>query len=119
MTADRTFPGVSSTFPIPRRSRWEWLERASPTSGWTSGGSCASDVVLGNVFAHDAFVPLQLPLMVRAIGEPIGNADLPLDRTGRHGDSRLLSVGDDFLQAQLAVAENGDESNEHGVLRLS
>src|SRR5664279_1393574 len=99
MTADRTLPDAWSTFPIPRRSRWEWLERASPTSSSTSCSSCASYVVLGNVFAHDAFVPLQLPLMVRAIGEPIGNADLPLDRTGRHGDSRLLTIGDDLLQA--------------------
>src|SRR5664279_5561285 len=99
MTGGRTFPAASSTFPIPRRSRWEWSEKVSPTSSSTSCSSCASNIALGNVFAHDAFVPLQLPFMVRAIGEPIGNADLPLDRTGRHGDSRLLTIGDDLLQA--------------------
>src|ERR1700686_4662152 len=86
MAADRTFPDAPSTFPIPRRSRWEWLKRALPTSGSTSCSSRASYVVLGNVFAHNAFVPLQFPFMVRAIGEPIGDADLPLDGAGRHGD---------------------------------
>src|SRR5512140_1056607 len=98
MTADHTLPDAWSTFPIPRRSRSEWSERVSPTSSSTSCSSSVSDVVLGNVFAHDAFVPLQLPFMVRAVGKPIGNADLPLDRAGRHGNSRLLTVGDDLLQ---------------------
>jgi hypothetical protein len=55
--------------------------------------------------------------MIRPLGEPIGNPDLRIDRTGRHGDSRLFAVGDDFLEAELAVAENGDKCNEHGVLR--
>jgi hypothetical protein len=33
---------------------------------------------------------------------------------GSHGDARLLTVGNDFLKAQLAVAENSDKSNKHG-----
>jgi hypothetical protein len=52
--------------------------------------------------------------MIRAVGEPLGNADLAIDLTGRDGDTRLVTVGDDFLQTQLAVAENGDERNKHG-----
>jgi len=51
------------------------------------------------------------------MGEPIGNPDLRIHRTSRHGDPRLFAVGDDFLEAELAVAENGDKSNEHDVLR--
>jgi hypothetical protein len=51
------------------------------------------------------------------MSEPIGNADLRIHRAGCHGDTRLFTVGDDFLQAELAVAENGDKSDEHDVLR--
>jgi hypothetical protein len=32
-----------------------------------------------------------------------------------HGDSGLIAVGDDLLQADLAVAQQGDEGNEHGI----
>ena len=56
-------------------------------------------------------------MVIRALGEPIGEADLRIDHTGGHGDARLFSIGDDFLQAELAVAEHGDKGNEHGVLR--
>jgi hypothetical protein len=27
----------------------------------------------------------------------------------------LIAVGDDLLQADLAVAQQGDEGNEHGI----
>jgi len=71
---------------------------------------------LRNIFAHHAFISLQLPLVIGAVGEPFGNADLRIDLTGRHGDARLLTGGNDFLQAKLAVTENSDESNKHGHL---
>src|SRR5271169_1770031 len=80
--------------------------------GWRT-----SRLAFGNVFAHDAFVTLQLPLMIRTIGEPIGNPDLPVYLTGGHGDARLLTGGNDFLQAELTVAENSDKSDKHGDLR--
>jgi hypothetical protein len=47
----------------------------------------SSGFALGDVFAHDAFVPLQLPLVIRAVGEPFGDADLGTDLTGSHGDA--------------------------------
>src|ERR1700682_5565605 len=40
MTADRTFPDESSTSPIPRRNRSEWLDAVLPTSNSTSCNSC-------------------------------------------------------------------------------
>jgi hypothetical protein len=80
---------------------------------WSSG------FALGNIFAHDAFVSLQFPLVIRAVGEPFGDADLGMDLAGSHGDARLITGGDDLLQAQRAVAENGDKSNEHGDLFLT
>ena len=51
------------------------------------------------------------------MSEPLGNADLRVYLTGCHGDARLLTSGNDFLQAQLTVAEEGDKSNKHGDLR--
>jgi len=57
--------------------------------------------------------------MVRAISEPLGYAELRVYLTGRHGNARLLTGGNDFLQTQLAVAENGDESNKHADLRFN
>jgi hypothetical protein len=80
--------------------------------------AATSRLVLGNIFAEDAFVALQLPLVIRAVGEPFGEACLRVDGTGRHGDARLLTGGYDFLLAKLAVAENSDKGNEHGDLSL-
>src|SRR3954467_4548183 len=54
--------------------------------------------------------------MIRTLREPVGNTNLRVYRTGSHGDARLLTGGNDFLQAQLAVAENSDKSNKHGDL---
>ena len=65
----------------------------------TDGRALFSCVAFGNVFAQDALVPLQRPLVIRPVGEPVGNTDLPVDLTGSHGDSRLLTIGDDFLEA--------------------
>jgi hypothetical protein len=76
-----------------------------------------SHVVLGRVLAEDALVALQFPFAIRPFGEPIGNSDLCVHRTGTECDARLITGGDDFLKAKLAVAENSDESNEHGDLR--
>jgi hypothetical protein len=73
--------------------------------------------VFGNVFPHHALVTLQPPLMIRTISEPLGNTHLGAYLTGGHGDPRLLTCGNDFLQTQLAVAENSDKSNKHGNLR--
>src|SRR4051812_22095358 len=61
---------------------------------------------------------MQRPRVIRTFGEPIGNTDLSTDLAGGHGDAGLLTGGDDFLEAELAVAENGDKSNEHGGLSL-
>src|SRR5258708_5449305 len=82
-----------------------------------SGNGSRLRFVFGNVFAHDAFVTLQFPLVIRTVGEPIGNTDLPVDLTGGHGDARLLTGGNNFLHAELGIAENGDKSNKHDGLR--
>jgi hypothetical protein len=76
-----------------------------------------SGFVLRNVFAQDAFVALQLPVAIRPLGEPFGNSDLRVHCAGGVGDAGLLTGGDDFFETKLAVAENGDESDEHGDLR--
>src|SRR5258708_30370999 len=76
----------------------------------------SSRFVFGRVFAHHALVALQLPLMIWAPGEPVGNADLRVDGARAHGDARLLTGGHDFLKAELAVAEKSDKSNKHGNL---
>jgi hypothetical protein len=76
-----------------------------------------SGFVFGRVFAHYAFVTLQLPFMIRALGEPVGNTDLCVDGARAHGDARLFTGGHDFLQAERAVAEKSDKSNKHGNLR--
>jgi len=61
--------------------------------------ACISRFTFGRVGARDAFVTLQSPLPVGTLGQPLGNTDLPVDLTGRHGDARLITGGDDFLNA--------------------
>jgi hypothetical protein len=42
---------------------------------------------------------------------------LPVHLTSSHADVGLLTVGNDFFEAQLAaVAEYGDKCNEHRAL---
>jgi hypothetical protein len=77
----------------------------------------ASGFVLRNVFPEHAFVALQSPFAIRTLGEPVGNSDLRVYRAGGHGDAGLVTGGDDLFETELAVAENGDESDEHGDLR--
>jgi hypothetical protein len=76
-----------------------------------------SGFVLRNVLPEHAFVALQAPFAIRPLGEPVGNSDLRVDRTGAHGDAGLVAGGDDLFETKLAVAENSDESDEHGDLR--
>ena len=76
-----------------------------------------SGFVLRNVLPEHAFVALQSPFAIRPLGEPVGDADLRVDRTRAHGDAGLVAGGDDLFETKLAVAENGDESDEHGDLR--
>ena len=78
--------------------------------------SC-SGFVLRNVLPEHAFVALQAPFAIRALGEPVGDSNLRVDRAGAHGDAGLVTGGDDFFETELAVAENGDEGDEHGDLR--
>src|SRR6202171_1036582 len=56
--------------------------------------------------------------MIRTLWEPVGNTDLPVYLAGRHGDAGHLTVGNDFLQAEWAVAENGYKRKKHGTLSL-
>jgi hypothetical protein len=76
-----------------------------------------SGFVLRNVFPEHAFVARQSPFAIRPLGEPVGNSNLRVDRAGAHGDAGLVTGGDDLFKTKLAVAENGDESDEHGDLR--
>jgi hypothetical protein len=76
-----------------------------------------SGFVLRRVLPEHAFVALQSPVAIRPLGEPVGNSDLRVDRAGAHGDAGLVTGGDDFFETELAVAENGDKSDEHGDLR--
>ena len=76
-----------------------------------------SGFVLRNVLSEHAFVALQPPFAIRPLGEPVGNSDLRVYRAGGHGDAGLVTGGDDLFETELAVAENGDESDEHGDLR--
>jgi hypothetical protein len=79
--------------------------------------SSALRFVLGRILPEHAFVALQVPIAIRPLGEPVGNSDLRIDRAGAHGDAGLVAGGDDLFETKLAVAENGDESDEHGDLR--
>lgn len=56
--------------------------------------------------------------MIRTVCEPLGNTNLRAYLTSSHGDTRLLTGGNDLLQAQLAIAENSDKSNKHGAPSL-
>src|SRR5215213_3651079 len=76
-----------------------------------------SGFVLRRVLAEHAFVALQAPFAVRALGEPVGDSDLRVDRAGAHGDAGLVAGGDDLFETKLAVAENSDKGDEHGDLR--
>jgi hypothetical protein len=78
----------------------------------------ASGVALRSVFTQNALVSFQLPLMIRAIGKPLGYSALGVYLARSHGDARLLTVGDNFLQAQRTVAENSDKCDKHGDLGL-
>jgi hypothetical protein len=73
-----------------------------------------SGFAFGDVFADNALVSLQLPVSIRAVGEPLSNANLPVDLASSHGDARLLTGGYDLLQAELAIAENSHD--KHGDL---
>jgi hypothetical protein len=56
--------------------------------------------------------------VIRAAGKPIGNARLRIHLTASYRDARLFAVGNDLFQTKLAaVAQNGDEGNEHRDLR--
>jgi hypothetical protein len=76
-----------------------------------------SGFVLRRVLPEHAFVALQAPFAIRALGEPVGDADLRVDRAGAHGDAGLVAGGDDLFETKLAVAENSDKGDEHGDLR--
>lgn len=78
-------------------------------------GLAGSGLTLGNVFADNALVALQLPGPVRTVLKPLGDARLRVNLAFHHGDTGLIAVGDDLLQADLAVAQQGDEGNEHGI----
>ena len=73
--------------------------------------------VPGRIFSEHAFVALQVPFAIRPLGEPVGNSNLRVDHASAHGDAGLVAGGDDLFETKLAVAENGDERNEHGDLR--
>jgi hypothetical protein len=75
-----------------------------------------SRFIFGDVFAENALVSFELPVSVRAVGEPLSNANLPVDLAGSHGDARLLAIGNYLFQAKLSVAEDSDKGNKHGDL---
>jgi hypothetical protein len=74
----------------------------------------SSGFVLRNVLPKHAFVSLQSPFAIRSLGEPVGDSDLRVDCAGAHGDAGLVAGGNDLFETELAVAENGDKSDEHG-----
>jgi hypothetical protein len=76
-----------------------------------------SGFVLRRVLPEHAFVALQAPFAIRPLGEPVGDANLRVDRTRAHGDAGLVAGGDDLFETKLAVAENSDKGDEHGDLR--
>jgi hypothetical protein len=83
----------------------------------SSFAASRSGFVLRRVLPEHAFVALQAPFAIRALGEPVGDSDLRVDRAGAHGDAGLVAGGDDLFETKLAVAENSDKGDEHGDLR--
>ncbi|MFZ0812880.1 MAG: hypothetical protein WAM83_19905 [Bradyrhizobium sp.] len=63
---------------------------------------------------NTALVALELPLPVRAMLKPLGDARLGVDLAIHHGNAGQIAVGHNLFQADLAVAQKRDESNEHG-----
>jgi hypothetical protein len=54
------------------------------------------------------------------MSDPFGNTGLRVYLTGSHRDARLIAIGNDFLQAELAaVAKDGNKSNKHRRLPWS
>ena len=45
----------------------------------------------------------------------LGDAELGVNRAIHHRDAGLLAVGNDLLQADLAVAQKRHKRNEHGI----
>jgi hypothetical protein len=84
-------------------------------SGLADSGLVDSGLAFGSVFADNALVALQLPGPVRTILKPLGDARLCMNLALHHGDTGLIAVGDDLFQADLAIAQHGDEGNEHGI----
>src|SRR5437879_1511521 len=101
--------GMTALCVVPRRDATLRIR--------SSFAASCSGFVLRNVFPEHAFVARQSPFAIWPLGEPVGNSDLRVNRAGAHGDAGLVTGGDDFFETELAVAENGDESDEHGDLR--
>jgi hypothetical protein len=56
--------------------------------------------------------------MIRTTGKPVGYSNLGVCLAGSHSDSGLLTIGNNLLQAQLAVAEKSDKCDKHNHLGL-
>src|SRR5262249_30144876 len=77
--------------------------------------SVGSGLTFRTIFAINTFIALQRPRPVRSILKPLGDAGLGMDCTIHHRDGRQITVGHDLFHADLAVAQQGDKSNEHEV----
>jgi hypothetical protein len=74
-----------------------------------------SSLIFWGVFAQHTLIALKVPLAVGAILKPFGDAELGVNRAIHHRDAGLLAVGNDLLQADLAVAQKRHKRNEHGI----
>ena len=74
-----------------------------------------SGLALWNVFAQHTFVTFQPPGSIRTILKPLGDARLGMNLTVHHRNAGLVAVGDNLFEADLAVAQQCDEGNEHGI----
>jgi hypothetical protein len=74
-----------------------------------------SGLTFRRVFADNTFIALQFPRSVGTVLKPLGDAQLCMDLAFHHGDAGLIAVCDHLLQADLAIAEQGDERDKHGT----
>ena len=74
-----------------------------------------SGLTFWRVFAQYAFITFQAPSPIRTALKPLGDTQLGVNRAVHHRNIGLFAIGNDLFQANLTVANERHERNEHGI----